>query len=87
MGTASAILAMSNAFHPDQQLSEAGYSSYAYVLKDTYVTLGGLNFAGGALEWMMTLLYGQGKEEGVSPEGYARSLNEAARVPPGSRGA
>ncbi len=87
MGTASVVLAVSNTFSPDRELFEAGCTSYAYVLPHTYATLGMLNFAGGALEWIVTLLYGQGKQESVSPEMYAQALHEAAVVPPGSRGA
>jgi xylulokinase len=87
MGTASVILAVSNAFSPDRESFEAGYTSYAYVLQNTYVTLGTLDFAGGALEWIVTLLYGQGKQGTVSPEIYAQALREAAEVPQGSRGA
>jgi xylulokinase len=65
----------------------ARYNSYAYVVQNTYVTLGTLNFAGGALEWLVTLLYGQGKQGDVSPENYAQALREAGEVPPGARGA
>src|SRR5438876_3674392 len=56
IGTASVIMAVSDTFSPGQELSAAGCSSYAYVIQNTYVTLGGLNFAGGALEWVVTLL-------------------------------
>ena len=87
MGTASVLLAVSNAFHPSQELLAAGYPSYAYVVQNTCVTLGTLNFAGGALEWIVTLLYGQGKQGTVSPELYAQALREAAEIPPGSHGA
>lgn len=87
MGTASVILAISNAFHPDTEQLMAGFNSYAYVIPQTYVTLGTLNFAGGALEWIVSLLYGQGKQENVSPEIYAQALREASEVPPGSHGA
>ncbi len=87
MGTSSVILAVSNAFKPGRELFEAGYTSYAYVIQNTYTTLGTLNFAGGALEWMVTLLYGQGKQGSISPEIYAHALREAAEVSPGSRGA
>src|SRR2546426_5537618 len=87
MGTASVILAVSNTFHPGRELLAAGFHSYAYVIQNTYVTQGTLNFAGGALEWIVTLLYGQGKQGTVSPEIYAQALREAAEIPPGSRGA
>lgn len=87
MGTASAILAVGDVFRPELELLAAGCASYAYVIPHTYATLGGLNFAGGALEWIVTLLYGQSKQESVTSETYARALSEAAEVPPGSHGA
>src|SRR5258708_27181091 len=87
MGTASVVLAVSNAFRPGRELLAAGCTSYAYVIQNTYATLGTLDFAGGALEWIVTLLYGQGKQGTVSPEIYAQALREAAEIPPGSRGA
>src|SRR5258707_10567028 len=87
MGTASVILAVSDAFRPSPEPLAAGCTSYAYVVQHTYVILGTLNFAGGALEWIVTLLYGQGKQGTVSPEIYAQALREAAEIPPGSQGA
>src|SRR5436305_7120255 len=87
IGTASVLLAVSDAFRPTPELLEAGFNSYAYVVQNTYVTLGTLNFAGGALEWIVTLLYGQGKQGTVSPENFAQALREAAEIPPGARGA
>jgi len=87
IGTASVIMAVSDAFRPTPELLAAGFNSYAYVVQNTYVTLGTLNFAGGALEWIVTLLYGQGKQGTVSPENFAQALREAAEIPPGARGA
>ena len=87
MGTASVLLSVSNAFQPSRELLAAGCTSYAYVIQHTYVTLGTLNFAGGALEWIVTLLYGQGKQGSVSSEIYTQALREAAEIPPGARGA
>jgi xylulokinase len=89
MGTASVLLAVSNAFHPGRELLAAGYPNYAYVIQHTYATMGMLNYAGGALEWIVALLYGQGKQgkETISPEIYAQALYEAAEIPPGSHGA
>src|SRR5437867_7397644 len=87
IGTASVIMAVSDTFRPSPELLAAGCNSYAYVVENTYVTLGVLNFAGGALEWIVTLLYGQGEQGGVSPEIYAQALRQAAEIPPGSRGA
>src|SRR6266516_537877 len=83
MGTASVLMAVSNAFHPSPELLASGCTCYANVSQRTYVTLGTLNFAGGALEWIVTLLYGQGKQRTVSPEIYDQALREAAEVLPG----
>src|SRR5437764_14399273 len=76
MGTASVLLAVSNAFRPSPELLAAGCTSYANVVQHTYATLGTLDFAGGALEWIVTLLYGQGKQLTVSPEIFAQALRE-----------
>lgn len=86
-GTASAIFALSHTFQPEDELFASGFTSYAFVKPDTYVTLGSLNFAGGALEWLVTLLYGQGSRGNISGETYAQALREGAEVPRGSRGA
>jgi xylulokinase len=86
MGTASVLLALSNTFRPSPELLAAGCTSYANVVQHTYANLGTLDFAGGALEWIVTLLYGQAKET-VSPEIFAQALREAAEVPPGAHGA
>ncbi len=85
-GTAGVILLLSNTFQPADDLLTAGCTSYAYVLPDTYVTLGSINFAGGALEWIINLLYGQDTQSAIPEETYARALHEAAQVPIGSRG-
>ena len=87
MGTASVLLALSDLFQPGPELLEAGCTSYAYVIPHTYVTMGMLNFAGGALEWIVKLLYEQGQSGSVSDAAYAQALREAADIPPGSRGA
>ena len=87
MGTASVLLAVGNAFRPSAELLAAGCTSYANVVQHTYANLGTLDFAGGALEWIVTLLYGQGKKLSVSPEIYAQALHEAAEIPSGAFGA
>ncbi|GAC1384049.1 MAG: xylulokinase [Ktedonobacteraceae bacterium] len=87
MGTASVIMAVSNVFYPSPELMTAGCPNYAYVIQNTYTTLGMLNFAGGALEWIVSLLYGHGKQGTVSPEMYTQALHEAAEILPGSHGA
>src|SRR5438105_8181256 len=40
MGTASVLLAVSDAFHPSRELLASVCTSYAYVIQHTYVTLG-----------------------------------------------
>src|SRR3989440_4396508 len=87
IGTASVLLAVSNAFRPSPELLAAGCTTYANVVQHTYATLGTLDFAGGALEWIVTLLYGQGKQGTVSSEIYGQALHEAAEIPPGAHGA
>jgi xylulokinase len=83
-GTACAILALSQAFQPTEAMLAAGCPSYAYVLPGIYVSLvGSLNFAGGALEWIVHLLYGHDQGQ----EAFATALQETAQVPRGSRGA
>jgi xylulokinase len=87
IGTASVIMVVGDTFRPSPELLAAGCTSYAYVIPHTYATLGALNFAGGALEWIVTLLYGQGNRETLTPENYAQALRDAAQVPIGARGA
>jgi xylulokinase len=84
-GTTSVTLALSKTFQPSDELRATGYTTYAYVVRDTYATLGSMSFAGGALEWLVTLLYGQGAS--VTDEVYAQAVREGAQIPPGSRGA
>src|SRR5207245_11573425 len=67
MGTASVILSLSNAFRPSPELLAAGCTSYANVIQHTYATLATLDFAGGALEWIVTLIYGHGNQGTVLP--------------------
>jgi xylulokinase len=86
-GTSSVILALSRTFEPTETLLSDGYISYAYVERDTYVIHGSLSFGGGILEWLVTLLYGQGSQKSVTAETFAQALREAAEIPRGSRGA
>jgi xylulokinase len=85
-GTASVILALSQAFQPSDELFASGCTSYAYIERNTYVTLASLSFAGGALEWLVNLLYGEGPQRTAAGETYVYALREAAEVPRGSRG-
>ena len=84
-GTAGVVLALSDTFQARSELFTGGYASYAYVLPQTYVTLGSIHFAGGALEWLIHLLYGSGRT--VLPEEiYTQALREGEQVPTGSNG-
>ncbi len=80
-GTACAICILSPTFRPEPALLAAGCHEYAYVLPGSYVILGSMNYAGGALEWLVKMLYGNRDEET-----YARALHESAQVPRGARG-
>lgn len=84
-GTAGVVLALSKSFQASTELLVGGYASYAYVLPHTYVTMGSIHFAGGALEWLVNLLYGNG-ERTLTNETYVQALREGARVPLGSNG-
>ena len=85
-GTAGVVLALSNTSQPDNNLLVAGYPTYAYVLPHTYVTMGSLHFAGGALEWLIHLLYGQATQFPLTEEVYIQALQEGMQAPLGSRG-
>ncbi len=84
-GTAGVVLALSKSFHASTELLFGGYASYAYVLPHTYVTMGSIHFAGGALEWLVNLLYGNGAHT-LTDEIYIKALQEGAQVQPGSNG-
>ncbi|QBD81696.1 hypothetical protein EPA93_39295 [Ktedonosporobacter rubrisoli] len=81
-GTACSVMVLSKHFQPSDNLRSSGSQSYAYVLPQTYVILGGLNFAGGAFAWLVSLLYGQDGHE----EAYTQALQDAACAPRGARG-
>jgi xylulokinase len=80
-GTACAICILSHSFQPKPALLAAGCHEYAYVLPGSYVILGSMNYAGGALEWLVKMFYGD-----IDEEKFARALHESAQVPRGSRG-
>ncbi len=84
-GTAGVVLALSQTFEGNNALLAGGYASYAYVLPHTYVTMGSIHFAGGALEWLIKLLYG-GDMPSLTEERYTQALQEAAQVPIGANG-
>ncbi|GAC1461192.1 MAG: xylulokinase [Ktedonobacteraceae bacterium] len=84
-GTAGVVLALSKTFQASNDLLIGGYASYAYVLPHTYVTMGSIHFAGGALEWLLHLLYGNGIHT-LTEEIYTQALQEGAQAPLGSNG-
>jgi len=84
-GTAGVVLALSKTFQASNELLFGGYASYAYVLPQTYVTMGSIHFAGGALEWLIHLLYGNGADA-LTEQIYIQALREGEQVPPGSNG-
>jgi xylulokinase len=78
-GTAAVVLMLSAAFDPRRALFDAGLETYGFVQPGTYVVLGSINLAGGAVDWLTRLLWGPGPE--------TTALAAAAAVPPGSGGA
>jgi xylulokinase len=84
-GTAAAILALHPSFRPSAELLAGAFDTYAFVLPETFATLGSLSLAGGALEWLVGTLYGEGPAP-VDEAGYVRAVQEASQVPPGARG-
>jgi len=85
-GTAGAVLALSNTFQASNELLAGGYSHYAYVLPHSYVTMGSISFAGGAVEWLVNLLYGRSMQTLASEDMYIQALQEAVQAPLGSQG-
>jgi xylulokinase len=78
-GTAAAIMLIDAGFHPQPALFAAGFESYAFVVPATYVVLGSNNAVGGAVEWLIRLLWGDG--------GLDIAFAAAAAAPAGSAGA
>lgn len=79
-GTAAALLQLADAFAPRRALFEAGLETYAFVTPQTYAILGAINLAGGAVEWLVHLLWGDGAEAN------ALAFAAAAAAPLGSAG-
>jgi xylulokinase len=79
-GTAAAVLQVTDAFAPHRALFEAGLETYAFVRPHTYAVLGAINLAGGAVEWLVRLLWGDG------PEASAQAFAAAEAAPLGSAG-
>ena len=84
-GTAGVVLALSKTFQASSELLRGGFASYAYVLPQTYVTMGSIHFAGGALEWLINLLYGNGVDA-LTEEIYTQAMQAGAQAPIGSNG-
>ena len=84
-GTAGVVLALSKTFQASNELLFRGYANYAYVLPHSYVTMGSIHFAGGALEWLIHLLYGNGMNT-LTEEIYIQALREGGQAPLGSNG-
>jgi xylulokinase len=78
-GTAAVVLLIDDGFHPRPPLFAAGFESYAFVVPGTYVVIGYINAAGGAVDWLVRLLWPDGALEDA--------LRAAAAAPLGSAGA
>jgi xylulokinase len=57
-GTAQSMLMPIDRFHGGGDVFRAGFSCYRHVLRGRYLIQGGLNTAGGALEWVVKLTGG-----------------------------
>jgi xylulokinase len=79
-GTAAAVLQVTDMFAPQRTLFEAGLETYAFVRPHTYAVMGAINLAGGAVEWLVRLLWGTG------PEASAQAFAAAEAAPLGSAG-
>ena len=78
-GTAEAMLAPVERFYGGGAVFASGLSCYRHVLPGRFMLQGGLNTAGGALEWLTTVT-------GGGPDGYAGLFAAAERSGPGARG-
>jgi xylulokinase len=61
-GTAAALVQLADAFAPRQALFEAGLETYAFVRPGRYAILSALNLGGGAVDWLVRLLWGDDDE-------------------------
>ncbi len=84
-GTSGVVLALSRSFQTNSDLLTGDYPCYAYVLPHTYITMGSIHFAGGALQWLIGLIYSNGASS-LSEELYTQALQEGVQVPIGSNG-
>ena len=79
-GTAAVLLQLTEAFAPKRALFEAGLETYAFVRPHTRVVLGAINLVGGAVDWLVRLLWGDG------PRANAHAFAAAEAAPRGSAG-
>jgi xylulokinase len=80
MGTAAALVQLADAFEPRHALFEAGLETYAFVAPRTYALFGALNLGGGAVEWLVRLLWGD------AADGNSLAFAAAEAAPLGSAG-
>jgi len=78
-GTAQSMLMAVDRFYGGGQTFAHGFSCYRHVLYGRYIVQGGLNTAGGALEWIVTLTSG-------GHNAYTDLYREAEESGPGARG-
>lgn len=79
-GTAAALLQLTDGFAPHRALFEAGLEMYAFVTPQAYALLGSINLVGGAVEWLVRLLWGE------LPNAHALAFEAARAAPVGSAG-
>ncbi len=78
-GTAQSMVMPIDSFHGGGEVFRAGFSCYRHVLRNRYIVQGGLNTAGGALQWVANLT---GKAND-----YSDLFRSAEQSGPGARGA
>lgn len=83
MGTAEALLMVTESPCLDPRLGRAGYSEGAHVVEGRFYSFGGLYTSGASMEWIRTVLL---PEVSDIPEAYRRMEAMAREVPPGSLG-
>jgi xylulokinase len=78
-GTAQSLLMPVESFHGGGAVFAHGLSCYRHVLRNRFMIQAGLNTAGGALEWLVTLTSGDSQH-------YSDLFREAEASGPGARG-
>jgi xylulokinase len=79
-GTAAALVQLAHTFAPRRALFAAGVETYAFVRPETYAILSALNLGGGAVDWLVRLLWGD------DDDASARAFAAAETAPLGSAG-